>query len=200
MVSSFVYVEGGGNRQLDRSCRRAFGTLLERSGFRGRMPRLVASRSRNDTYDHFKKKHEGNASSETFVAMLIDSEDPVDDIEKTWDHLRRRDDWTMPASASDEQVLLMTTSMETWIVADVQTLREHYGASLRESHLPSLQNLEDRERSDVFDALEASTRDCTSPYAKGRNSFIVLGKVNPDVLKEHLPSFNRVLRILEDRL
>lgn len=200
MVRSVIYVEGGGNKRLNIGCRRAFRRLLERSGFRWRMPRLVACGRRNKAYSDFKTAHEESAPSEMFIAMLVDSENPVVDIEKTWEHVIEQDNWDRPVSATDEQVLLMTTSMETWIVADVQTLRDHYGSTLRESTLPSLTNLEGRDRKDVFEALEVATRDCSSPYAKGRNSFIVLEKLNPDVLKRHLPSFNRVLRILESRL
>lgn len=199
-MKSVVYVEGGGGKQLNRTCRMAFGKLFERSGFRGRNPRIVPSGSRNDTYDHFRSKHDNNDSSETFVAMLVDSEAPVDDIERTWEHVSGRDNWAKPASATDEQVLLMTTSMETWIVADRVTLNEHYGANLRETKLPPLHNLEARHTKDVLEALNSATKDCGSPYAKGSNSFAVLEKLNPEALKNHLPSFNRVLRILENRL
>lgn len=199
-MKSVVYVEGGGGKQLNRTCRMAFGKLFERSGFRGRNPRIVPSGSRNDTYDHFRSKHDNNDSSETFVTMLVDIEDPVVDIEKTWDHLFAQDKWARPVSAIDEQVLLMTTSMETWIVADRVTLNELYGSKLRETKLPSLHNLEGRHAKDVLEALNSATKDCSSPYAKGRNSFAVLEKLNPEALKNHLPSFNRVLRILENRL
>ena len=43
-----------------------------------------------------------------YVAMLIDSEDPIDDIEATWHHLResQRDGWAKPEGARDDQVLL----------------------------------------------------------------------------------------------
>ncbi len=50
--------------------------------------------------------------------MLVDSEYPVANIEKTWEHLKQRDNWDRPAGADDEHVLLMTTCMETWIATD----------------------------------------------------------------------------------
>ena len=52
---------------------------------------------------------------------------PVSDIEETWVHLHRRDSWRRPRGARNDQVLLMTTCMETWIVADHTSLREHFG-------------------------------------------------------------------------
>jgi hypothetical protein len=68
--------------------------------------------------------------------MLIDSEDPVVDIEKTWQHLKTGDNWERPAATSDDEVLFMTTCMESWIVADRETLKKHYGHKLHESALP----------------------------------------------------------------
>lgn len=203
MVKSVVYIEGGGRKKAkptNIACRRAFRRLFERSGFADRMPRLVASGSRNQTYSDFKVAHENSSSSDKFIAMLVDSEDPLDDIEKTWGHLKSRDKWAKPDSAKDDQVFFMTTSMETWIATDRQSLRQHYGANLRESSLPDLYEVESRSRDEVFKALKDATRDHSSPYDKGRISFDVLEVLNPDVLKQHLPSFTRMLRILDEKL
>ncbi len=200
MVSSRIYIEGGRGKALDVIYRRAFRKLFERCQFSGRMPKLVTSGSRGHAYSDFKTAYSNNASSKMFIAMLVDSEDPVVNIEKTWDHLKNRDNWDRPVSADDQQVLLMTTSMETWVVADQETLRRHYGAKLTEAKLPSLHSLEDQDQKVVFGALKAAMKDHTSPYTKGRNSFEGLGQLNPDTLKKHLPSFNRVLKILEDKL
>jgi hypothetical protein len=80
--------------------------------------------------------------------MLVDSEDPVDDPDKTWAHLKKRDGWDRPSGATDEQVLLMTTCMETWIVADRATIKAHYLQKLQESGLPATYDLENRSRQD----------------------------------------------------
>ena len=108
--------------------------------------------------------------------------------------------WNAPAGAEDDQVLFMTTCMETWIVADRDTLREHFKQALNENPLPALQDLERRSRSDVQDRLENATRNCRNAYAKGKRSFDVLEKVDPAVLREHLPSFVRIGRILNKKL
>ena len=94
----------------------------------------------------------------------------------------------------------MVTCMETWIVADRQALNEHFGNRLQTSALPPLDNLESRSRQDVQDRLERATRDCPGPYTKGPKSFEILGKLNPSVLEQHLPSFHRTRRILSDKL
>lgn len=100
----------------------------------------------------------------------------------------------------DEQVLFMTTCMETWIVTDQLTLQEHYGHRLQENALPPLTNLERRDRREVYDKLVHASRNCSNAYSKGKRSFELLAKLDPAVLKQHLPSFVRVDRILKVKL
>lgn len=50
-----LFVEGGGNHNdaLKTECRRAFTALLEKAGFKGRLPRVVACGSRRNAYEQF---------------------------------------------------------------------------------------------------------------------------------------------------
>jgi len=162
------------------------------------MPRLVACGGRSAAYGDFKTAHESNKAA--YVAMLIDSEETVSDPEKTWDHLKNRVLWEQPDGADDEQVLFMTTCMETWIIADRDTLRQHYGSSLQESALPSLSALEQRNRQEVQKGLKHATRNCSNAYQKGKRSFEILGKLEPETMESHLPAFQRAKRILNEKL
>ena len=55
MVTVTVYVEGGGNdRTFNAECRKGFRLFFEKSGFKGRMPGIVACGSREDAYDRFR--------------------------------------------------------------------------------------------------------------------------------------------------
>lgn len=201
-MSAHLYIEGsrtGANSKSDQiRCREGFRKLIEKSGFSGKMPRLSACGGRGSAFDDFKTAHTASKKGD-FVAMLIDSEDPVLDVEKPWEHLKLRDQWDKPDHSVDEQVLLMTTCMETWIAADREALKNHYGHQLQEVALPSLHNLETQARHDVLKKLEHATRNCSNGYKKGRGSFEILGTLNPENLKE-LPSFNRMIRILKERL
>lgn len=190
---------GSNSKELQIRCREGFRRLLEASGFSTRLPRLFASGSRSDAYRDFCTAHKAARAGE-YVALWIDSEDPISPIDKTWKHLKQRDNWDRPAGAFDEQVLLMATSMETLIVADHATLSNYYGTKLQKSALPSLTNLEARNRRDVQDRLEQATKNCSKSYAKGKPSFDLLGRLNPETLKGHLPSFERTLDVLERNL
>ena len=198
-MRAYIYIEGGGDsKELHVRCRQGFRQLLERCGFSGRMPRLVACGSRSAAYSDFKTAHESNKAD--YVAMLIDSEEPVSNPEKAWDHLRNCDRWERPDGADDEQVLFMTTCMESWIVADRDTLGQHYGSSLQESALPSLISLEQSNRQDIQERLKHATRNCSNAYQKGKRSFEILGKLKPETMESHLPAFQRAKRILNEKL
>ena len=200
MKNAIIFIEGGGDsRELHIRCREGFRKLLESCGFAGRMPRLVACGGRSAAYADFVQEHE-NAKAGSFVALLVDSEDPVADSEAPWAHLSSRDRWQKPAGAEDEQVLLMTTCMETWIVSDRVALRAHYGSQMQESALPAQVNLESRPRNTVQDALIHATRECSNKYRKGKRSFRILGELTPDTLATHLPSFARAAKTLAEKL
>jgi hypothetical protein len=194
-----IYIEGGGDsKELHTRCRKGFRKLLENCGFTGYMPKLVACGGRDSAFDDFKIAHT-NKSDSDYVAMLIDSEDPLDNLD-IWEHLKRRDEWDKPLGSEDDQVLFMTTCMETWIVADRDALAKHYGSKLQKNALPLLNDLESRYRHDIQNDLFHATRNCSNAYKKGKRSFDVLEKLSPDKLELYLPNFVRVKQILENRL
>lgn len=201
-MSARIYIEGGGNSKEGKvRCREGFRKLFEKCGFTGRMPALVACGPRNDAYDDFKTGH-SQASPGNFIGLLVDSEEPVADVEQTWAHVAQKtgDNWRQPDGADNEQLLFMTTSMETWMVSDRTALAAHFGPRFNESVLPPVRNLEQRDRHHILNALQNASRGCPGPYDKRPKSFELLGKLNSSVLEEHLPSFKRVRRILDCNL
>ncbi len=198
-MSAHLYIEGAQCKTDQILCRKAFSTLLKDAGLE-KMPRLTASGPRNAAFDAFKTAHASRNSGD-FIAMLVDSEDPVADPEQPWTHLKQRpgDNWDRPVGADDDQALLMATCMETWIVADREALKHHYGHKLQENALPALHALETRHRHDVHAKLEHATRNCSNAYRKGKRSFEVLETLSAKALSE-LPSFARLIRVLKARL
>lgn len=200
-MSAHIYIEGADSKEDQIRCREGFRRLLEKLGYAAqkRLPRLTACGGRESCFDDFKTALAA-APAGHFVAMLIDSEDPVEDVERAWAHLKIRDKWDKPNGAEDEQVIFMTTCMESWIVADRETLKKHYGHKLQENALPPTHNLEVRARGDVHARLEHATRDCSNAYKKGKRSFVLVGELNPYVLEPLLDSFKRAKRILDAKL
>ena len=205
-MSVRVYVEGGGNKATDSDCKRAFRTLLSEAGFRGRLPRVFPSGSRNDAFDDFQTALRSRTGND-YPILLVDSEDPVVDANQpdadssgAWRHLSERDKWTRPTGAEDDQAQLMVTAMETWLLADRQALAAYF-PNMNAGALPPDTELEDRRREDVLRALENAARPSSKGgYAKGRDSFALLGQANPDTLSSRLPHFRRFIETLEAHL
>lgn len=199
-----VYMEGGGNTILNNKLRESLRSLLIRLGFENNLPRIVPCGSRSETFNKFRIALDAFNRN---VYLLVDSEDIVNDVEKTWEHLknRRGDKWDKPNGANDEHVFLMTTCMETWIVADVNNLKTCFGNCIKESKLPKQDNLESVNREEVQKSLANATEKCPTPLVKDTKGYAartyeLLSSVNPNELKEKLPSFARMVRILNQRL
>lgn len=205
MVKAFIYVEGGAagenSKELTIRCREGFSKLPDRMGFTGRKPRLVACGGRGAVYDRFVTGHSNQVAD--YVAMWIDSEEPMSSWDAAWEHLQKVKTvpkWARPEGAEDEPVLFMTTCMETWIVADRDTLAGHYGNDLQQNALPPLDKLESRSRDQVQEQLMHATRDCSKACEKGKRSYNILGLLNPAVLEKRLPSFKRAKQVLDQKL
>ena len=177
-MKAHIYLEGGGGKDLNSRCREGFNKLLRKCGFEGRMPKLTASGGRDSVYNDFKTAQAG-ASGQDYIAMLVDSEDTVKDVHSPWAHLLQREGWHVPLGATDEQVLLMTTCMETWIAADRSALSAHYGKCLQVSALPAGNNLESQDRDTVQKRLSHATRNCIGPYEKGGKVLRNTGRDQP---------------------
>ncbi len=203
-MNALIYIEGGASgpnsKEQSIRCQQAFHKLLDRMGFTGRKPRLVACGGRGGVFDRFRTAHRSTAGG--WAAMWIDSEEPMVDPDQAWRHLASVTtvpNWEKPDGANDDQVLFMTTCMETGIIADRATLRNHYGNRLIEGRLLPLNNLESRDRHSVQDSLERATENCGNAYKKGRRSFVILERLDPAAL-DSMPSFSRTLRILDGKL
>ena len=204
-MSVTVYVEGGGDSaELKGQCRKGFQKLLANAGFGGRLPRVVACGPRNRTFRNFER---ALRNGDGYPILLVDSEDPVAEIDRSdanpsgaWRHLSRRDDWTRPSGAKDDQAQLMVTTMETWLLADRQTLIAYFPA-MSASALPPDADLESRRKPDVTVALRNATQSSSKGrYHKGNHSFDLLGRIAPEELKSRLPHFRRFVETLDARL
>ena len=196
-----IYVEGGGEgRVLKTECKKGFSQLLQKCLINRKMPEIHPGGSRNNTYELFKTSLLVN-EPHTCSILLVDSEDPVSTTD-FWTHLQIRDGWERPNGASDEQVHLMITCMESWIMADHDGIISFFGSRTRRNALLPLHNLEQRHRHDVQDSLEAATEDCgrERAYKKGKRSFQVLATLDSTKLNQNLSSFRHFIEYLNQVL
>ncbi len=175
----------------------AFQKFLKRAGFTGELPKVVPCGSRNETFDSFRTARREPKPGD--ILLLVDSEDPVSGT--AIEHLRNHDKWIFDCDVTENQVHLMVTSMETWLVVDRGALSSQFGSKLRMSALPPLENLEIRPRSEVLKSLQSATAECGRGrgYQKGETSFRVLERVDPAALEQYLPHCKRLLDALRDK-
>jgi len=201
-----IFVEGGGeSKELRIRCREGFRKLIEKCHFQGRMPKINACGGRGKAFDMFQIAH---TNREGYPILLVDSEDPVLGSDVTpdssigWDHLLIRDQWARPIEANNNQAQMMTTCMESWIMADHEALKKFYGSRLHNSALLPVHDLERRLRHDVQERLIHASADCGNGkgYKKGEHSFKLLASLNPDVLGCYLPHFQRFRQTLNENL
>ncbi|MBF0609533.1 MAG: DUF4276 family protein [Magnetococcales bacterium] len=193
-----LYVEGGGDTsQLHSLCRQGFHQFLEKAGFKGRQPRIVACGGRQQAYDRFVTAC--RQSSHEIPMLLVDSEDFVS-ATSPWVHLVQHDDFSRPNEASDEQGHLMVVCMESWFLADKDELANYFGRGFNDKALPGHTDIESISKNDVYQSILKATSQCRTkaPYGKGEHSFAILGRISPHKVKTASPWAARFLKILDE--
>ena len=203
-MSARVYVEGGGSgRALKAKCREAFRSFFEAAGLRGRLPRVIPGGGRRQAYDDFCTAL-NDPRDDAFIVLLVDSESPVAIGVGPWTHLRNRqgDGWVRPEGATDEQAHLMVQCMESWFLADPESLTSVFGNRFNSDALPRRAEIERIAKQDIFAGLERATRDCgrRRGYSKGRDSFDVVAALDPAKVAAASPHAKRLVDVLTARL
>ena len=176
MVSSTLYVEGGGDsKSLKTACRKGFRKFIENSGAGGGVSNIVACGSRGNAYRSFTKA----LSTGVNALLLVDAEGPVT-TQEAWQHLKANDSWDRPATAVDGQCHLMVQAMESWFLADADALRSYYGQDFSVGVLPANSNIELVLKEDVLAGLNRATRNTRKGgYTKGPDSYEILERLDP---------------------
>ena len=133
--------------------------------------------------------------------LLVDSEGPVSEGSGPWTRLRNHDNWTKPERASDDNAHLMVQCMEAWFLADQDALTAYFGSGFAENALPANPNVEQVPKSDIDAGLRNATRRTSSrTYDKGRDSFAILGELDPNLVARASVHADRLLRALGARI
>jgi len=140
------------------------------------MPRIVACGDRENAFDRFKT---GHASGGVSAMLLVDAEGPVR-AKTGWGHLQQKDGWRRPKGVANEQCHLMVQVMESWFLADVDALEGYFGPGFRRQRLPQNPDVEEILKGDVERGIDRSAKDTAKKgYKKGRDSFAILGLLDP---------------------
>lgn len=197
-MSVSIYMEGGGQGKDSKAAIRLgmdmFLTEIKHAcRERNWHWKLVCCGPRNNAYEHFR--HEFLNGDSKIVVLLVDSEMRVDALTPS-DHLATRDGWDFQG-VDDDMIHLMVQTMETWIVADSNTLEEYYGNGFRKNILPPRQNLEEVSKNDIEQILERATqRTQKGKYHKIRHVRHLLQLMDPMIVRQRCPHCERLFEKL----
>jgi hypothetical protein len=209
MVTVTVLVEGAGESLALRSiAKKKLGELLKKLPL-ARQPRIEFQGTRRAAFDRLEIELSKPTKDRVFI-LLVDSEEPFtessDPNEKhhRWAHVRNRseDHWERPDAATDEHLHFMATAMETWIIADKEAIRSRFPKDFRENAIKDIRDWEERSKEEVQDLLRSATgeRSWKGCYKKGEISFELLGRVNPQTLRDNCRHANLFFSELEKLL
>ena len=95
------------------------------------------------------------------------------------------------------RAFFMVQKMESWFIADQQSLSGYFGPGFRENALPQNPNVEEVPTRDIDDALRNATRNCSKQrYVKGRDDVGLLNRLNPTAVYSACPNFARLIDFL----
>lgn len=174
-----IYIEGGGDvRSQKQTLRLGFQAFLkplrDLARARGLRWDLILCGGRSATFDDYQIALRQHADSVNL--LLVDAEAPVS--RPPWEHLRGRDNWTRPDSASDDQCHLMVQLVEAWLIADPDGLANYYGPDFNGNALPVNPNVEAVAKADIESGLQRATAHTQKgPYRKIRHCADLLAKL-----------------------
>lgn len=195
----FVYAEGGGSgansAALQAEFRQALAAFFSKTRLgTSRRPRVVICGGRNQALDMFSTAIQQGKNA----LLLVDSEAAVSSANnnKPWTHLQARDGWQKPVTATDDDCHLMTQCMESWFLADWQTVQDFFAPGFNKSTLPT-GPVEAIVKLDVYATLQRATLACKTKtaYGKSAHSFQLLSLIDPAKV---MASFPWAMRLIDE--
>lgn len=177
-----VFVEGGAPHLWGHATR-AFTKLVERLQL-PRMPKFIPCGGRAEAYRLFCS-HVSAAKGPAI--LLVDAEDVAPPPRSPWRHVKQRkgDGWVPPVGVTDDELFFMAVVTETWIlVSHSESFRTH-------------DRVEQVPKDKVYALLNKA-----APAWREKNkakTFELLEKVDPQLLMQHCPEFDFLVRRLRNQ-
>lgn len=196
-----ILIEGGGDgKDTKKFLRQGLHTFvklfIDQARSRKVEVNLVMCGSRGDAFADFKSSLEQHPNAKSI--LVVDSESAVSSM--PWIHLRNRpgDGWEKPNGVTDEQCHFMVQCMESWFIADPDSLEEFYGQGFQKTALPNAKNVETVEKDRVLACLKSATRNAKTKgeYHKTRHAPDLLKVINPEVVQSRAPHCKRLFETL----
>ncbi len=201
-----IYIEGGkqsknSNISLREGFSAFFGELKEKAREKRIKFDVVLCGNSAETYKDFLigvKYHQNS-----FVAFLIDSDNEVSEKDTPKSFLQKQEksrNWNFE-NVENEQCHLMVQIMESWFLADVETLKSFYGQNFKHSVIPRQPNVEKIVKLDVESSLDKATNKTSKgKYHKIKHGADLLSKIETAKIRVKAEHCNRLFETINKNL
>lgn len=196
-----IYIEGGGDSNNTKaSIRKGFSQFFKELVDLARSKeigwKIIVCGSRNNAFRDFKNALESHQNA--FNVLLVDAEAPVNN--SPWEHLNKRDNWT-PPEIDDIYCHLMVQTMEAWMIADVETLKNFYGKGFKENAIPKTLNVEKIDKSALASSLKEATRNTSKgEYQKIKHASKLLEMLDVEKVRQASFHCDGLFKILSEKM
>lgn len=192
-----IYMEGGGTgRDTKSALRQGMDAFLvelkEAARNKSWNWKLVCCGGREQAFRAYR--NEQSSTDYSLIILLVDAEGPV--AGQLHEHLNERDGWDL-SKAKEDDINLMTQTMETWIVADVDAVAKYYDQGFVPNALPKSDDLEAVAKTDIASALiKATAKTKKGEYHKIRHASNLLKQIDPQVVRTRCSYCERLFELL----
>lgn len=195
-----IYVEGGGNGKATKSVfhegmSRFLSDLREGAKKKQINFRIIVCGSRSSAFRDFCNGNKSNPTATNI--LLVDSESAVTATTCS-EHLVEQDGWNLKGIRNN-CVHLMAQVMESWLIADVDTLENYYGKGFKRSSIPGSSDIEIVSKSDVERSLNNAVKSTTKGrYHKIRHGPEILGQLNVTMVRGKAKHCDNLFNFIDD--
>jgi hypothetical protein len=200
-----IYIEGDSAKRgknsaisLTKGFHYFFNDLIEKAREKNIKINLILGGSTDLTFRIFQ--NDNGKSKDAFYCFLVDSDKPLEDDDTPKTFLLKEKKWDLK-NIDDEQCQLMVQIMESWFLADVETLQSYYGQKFNSNAIPKINDVEKIAKLDVENSLNKATKDTQKGvYHKIKHGAELLSRIDVIKIRQKAKHCQRVFQTIEEKI
>lgn len=200
-----IYIEGDTSKKgknsaisLTKGFHYFFNDLQEKAKKKNILIRPILCGSTDLTFRIFQGANRN--SNNAFLCFLVDSDKPLEDKDTPKIFLQREKKWNLK-NINENQCHLMVQIMESWFLADVETLKTFYSQKFNSSAIPKTKDVEKIHKTNVESSLDKATKKTQKGIYcenKLRHSAELLIKIDVIKIRQRAKHCERLFQTIEE--
>lgn len=201
-----IYIEGdkkskNSNISLREGFSNFFNDLRDKAREKHIRFDVILGGNSAETFKDFLRGVKSHPNS--FVTFLIDSDDEVSEEDTPKSFLQKQEkskNWEWK-NVGDEQCQLMVQIMESWFLADVETLQSYYGQKFNSKAIPKTNDVEKIAKLEVENSLNRATQNTQKGiYHKIKHGAELLTRIDVIKIKQRAKHCQRIFQTIEEKI